>query len=91
MVMNIQNKIKGYIEEFSKGGVESLKYDKLKPILFSCYFCKFNLEFFTSLINIFNSIVKIDPQQNEPFYDVVAILDPLTREAQKMAHLLIVR
>ncbi|XP_019384043.1 PREDICTED: UDP-glucose:glycoprotein glucosyltransferase 2 [Crocodylus porosus] len=37
-----------------------------------------------------HSIVKIDPQQNEPFYDVVAIVDPLTREAQKMAHLLIV-
>uniref|UniRef100_A0A8C3TEF1 UDP-glucose ceramide glucosyltransferase-like 1 n=1 Tax=Chelydra serpentina TaxID=8475 RepID=A0A8C3TEF1_CHESE len=36
-------------------------------------------------------IVKIDPQQNEPFYDVIAIVDPLTREAQKMAHLLIVR
>ncbi|XP_067392935.1 UDP-glucose:glycoprotein glucosyltransferase 2 [Emydura macquarii macquarii] len=37
-----------------------------------------------------HSLVKIDPQQNEPFYDVVAIVDPLTREAQKMAHLLIV-
>uniref|UniRef100_A0A8C0GSJ8 UDP-glucose ceramide glucosyltransferase-like 1 n=1 Tax=Chelonoidis abingdonii TaxID=106734 RepID=A0A8C0GSJ8_CHEAB len=37
-----------------------------------------------------HSIVKIDPQQDEPFYDVIAIVDPLTREAQKMAHLLIV-
>ncbi|KAM6293155.1 UDP-glucose:glycoprotein glucosyltransferase 2 isoform 3-T6 [Porphyrio hochstetteri] len=37
-----------------------------------------------------HSVVKVDPQQNEPFYDVVAIVDPLTREAQKMAHLLIV-
>ncbi|XP_074845374.1 UDP-glucose:glycoprotein glucosyltransferase 2 isoform X2 [Carettochelys insculpta] len=37
-----------------------------------------------------HSLVKIDPQQNEPFYDVIAIVDPLTREAQKMAHLLIV-
>uniref|UniRef100_A0A8C3XW60 UDP-glucose ceramide glucosyltransferase-like 1 n=1 Tax=Chelydra serpentina TaxID=8475 RepID=A0A8C3XW60_CHESE len=46
---------------------------------------------FTFMFNIFfNSIVKIDPQQNEPFYDVIAIVDPLTREAQKMAHLLIV-
>uniref|UniRef100_A0A8B9RT05 UDP-glucose:glycoprotein glucosyltransferase 2 n=1 Tax=Accipiter nisus TaxID=211598 RepID=A0A8B9RT05_9AVES len=37
-----------------------------------------------------HSVVKVDPQQNEPFYDVIAIVDPLTREAQKMAHLLIV-
>ncbi|XP_064360688.1 UDP-glucose:glycoprotein glucosyltransferase 2 isoform X5 [Dromaius novaehollandiae] len=37
-----------------------------------------------------HSVVKIDPQQNQPFYDVIAIVDPLTREAQKMAHLLIV-
>uniref|UniRef100_A0A8B9VPR4 UDP-glucose glycoprotein glucosyltransferase 2 n=1 Tax=Anas zonorhyncha TaxID=75864 RepID=A0A8B9VPR4_9AVES len=35
-------------------------------------------------------IIKVDPQENEPFYDVIAIVDPLTREAQKMAHLLIV-
>ncbi|XP_054048102.1 UDP-glucose:glycoprotein glucosyltransferase 2 isoform X2 [Rissa tridactyla] len=37
-----------------------------------------------------HSVVKVDPQQNEPFYDVIAIVDPLTREAQKMARLLIV-
>ncbi|XP_040394484.1 UDP-glucose:glycoprotein glucosyltransferase 2 [Cygnus olor] len=37
-----------------------------------------------------HSVVKVDPQENEPFYDVIAIVDPLTREAQKMAHLLIV-
>ncbi|XP_027501076.1 UDP-glucose:glycoprotein glucosyltransferase 2 isoform X1 [Corapipo altera] len=37
-----------------------------------------------------HSVVKVDPQQNEPFYDVIAIVDPLTREAQKMSHLLIV-
>ncbi|KAM8819785.1 UDP-glucose:glycoprotein glucosyltransferase 2 [Eudromia elegans] len=37
-----------------------------------------------------HSVVKIDPEQNQPFYDVIAIVDPLTREAQKMAHLLIV-
>lgn len=43
------------------------------------------------LIVFFNSVVKLEPQENEPFYDVIAIVDPLTREAQKMAHLLIVR
>ncbi|XP_050188411.1 UDP-glucose:glycoprotein glucosyltransferase 2 isoform X1 [Myiozetetes cayanensis] len=37
-----------------------------------------------------HSVVKVNPQQNEPFYDVIAIVDPLTREAQKMSHLLIV-
>lgn len=39
----------------------------------------------------FNSVIKVEPQENDPFYDVVAIVDPLTREAQKMTHLLIVR
>uniref|UniRef100_A0A8B9FU72 UDP-glucose ceramide glucosyltransferase-like 1 n=1 Tax=Amazona collaria TaxID=241587 RepID=A0A8B9FU72_9PSIT len=35
-------------------------------------------------------VVKVNHLQDEPFYDVVAIVDPLTREAQKMAQLLIV-
>ncbi|OWK62887.1 UDP-glucose:glycoprotein glucosyltransferase 2 [Lonchura striata] len=34
-------------------------------------------------------VVKFEPQENEPFYDIIAIVDPLTREAQKMTHLLI--
>lgn len=60
---------------------------------FKCYFYKFNSEFSYHLfVNcVFNSVVKIEPQENEPFYDVIAVVDPLTREAQKMAHLLIVR
>ncbi|XP_007942201.1 UDP-glucose:glycoprotein glucosyltransferase 2 [Orycteropus afer afer] len=37
-----------------------------------------------------HSIIKINPQENSMFFDVIAIVDPLTREAQKMAHLLIV-
>uniref|UniRef100_A0A8C8SPY0 UDP-glucose ceramide glucosyltransferase-like 1 n=1 Tax=Pelusios castaneus TaxID=367368 RepID=A0A8C8SPY0_9SAUR len=74
-----------------KGVVKEMGVNSQKPVD-ACYFHKFNLEFFISfmLISFFNSLVKIDPQQNEPFYDVVAIVDPLTREAQKMAHLLIV-
>ncbi|XP_060625468.2 UDP-glucose:glycoprotein glucosyltransferase 2 isoform X2 [Anolis sagrei] len=36
------------------------------------------------------SVLKLDPQQNEPFFDVVGIVDPLTREAQKLSHLLLV-
>nr|XP_030132085.3 UDP-glucose:glycoprotein glucosyltransferase 2 isoform X3 [Taeniopygia guttata] len=37
-----------------------------------------------------HSVVKFEPQENDPFYDIIAIVDPLTREAQKMTHLLIV-
>ncbi|GAB5566430.1 UDP-glucose:glycoprotein glucosyltransferase 2 isoform X1 [Prionailurus iriomotensis] len=36
-----------------------------------------------------HSIIKIKPQENGMFFDVIAIVDPLTREAQKMAQLLI--
>ncbi|XP_036880881.2 UDP-glucose:glycoprotein glucosyltransferase 2 isoform X1 [Manis javanica] len=37
-----------------------------------------------------HSIVKINPPENDMFFDVIAIVDPLTREAQKMTQLLIV-
>uniref|UniRef100_A0A286XKK9 UDP-glucose:glycoprotein glucosyltransferase 1 n=1 Tax=Cavia porcellus TaxID=10141 RepID=A0A286XKK9_CAVPO len=37
-----------------------------------------------------HSIIKINPQGNDVVFDVVAIVDPLTREAQKMAQLLLV-
>ncbi|XP_037655622.1 UDP-glucose:glycoprotein glucosyltransferase 2 [Choloepus didactylus] len=37
-----------------------------------------------------HSIIKISPQENDMFFDVIAIVDPLTREAQKMAQLLTV-
>lgn len=33
----------------------------------------------------------INPQENDVFFDVIGIVDPLTREAQKMAQLLNVR
>uniref|UniRef100_A0A670IBP7 UDP-glucose ceramide glucosyltransferase-like 1 n=1 Tax=Podarcis muralis TaxID=64176 RepID=A0A670IBP7_PODMU len=37
-----------------------------------------------------HSVLKIDPEQkSEPFFDVVGIVDPLSREAQKLSHLLI--
>uniref|UniRef100_A0A3B4WND5 UDP-glucose ceramide glucosyltransferase-like 1 n=1 Tax=Seriola lalandi dorsalis TaxID=1841481 RepID=A0A3B4WND5_SERLL len=35
-------------------------------------------------------MLHLSPRENEVFYDVVAIVDPLTREAQKMSSLLIV-
>ncbi|XP_053166108.1 UDP-glucose:glycoprotein glucosyltransferase 2 isoform X2 [Hemicordylus capensis] len=37
-----------------------------------------------------HSVLKLEPQENEPFFDVVGLVDPLTREAQKLSHLLIV-
>nr|XP_061799479.1 UDP-glucose:glycoprotein glucosyltransferase 2-like [Nerophis lumbriciformis] len=37
-----------------------------------------------------HSVLQLSPRENEVFYDVVAIVDPLTRAAQKMAPLLIV-
>ncbi|XP_074048017.1 UDP-glucose:glycoprotein glucosyltransferase 2 isoform X2 [Macrotis lagotis] len=37
-----------------------------------------------------HSVININPQENDIFYDVIAIVDPLTREAQKMTQLLIV-
>ncbi|XP_003409692.1 UDP-glucose:glycoprotein glucosyltransferase 2 [Loxodonta africana] len=37
-----------------------------------------------------HSIIKINPQEDDMFFDVIAIVDPLTRETQKMAQLLIV-
>ncbi|XP_045667045.1 UDP-glucose:glycoprotein glucosyltransferase 2 isoform X2 [Ursus americanus] len=37
-----------------------------------------------------HSIITINPEENDMFFDVIAIVDPLTREAQKMAQLLIV-
>lgn len=35
-----------------------------------------------------HSIITINPQENDVFFDVIGIVDPLTREAQKMAQLL---
>uniref|UniRef100_A0A4W6FZR6 UDP-glucose glycoprotein glucosyltransferase 2 n=1 Tax=Lates calcarifer TaxID=8187 RepID=A0A4W6FZR6_LATCA len=37
-----------------------------------------------------HSVLHLSPRENEVFYDVVAIVDPLSREAQKMSSLLIV-
>ncbi|XP_037645930.1 UDP-glucose:glycoprotein glucosyltransferase 2 isoform X5 [Sebastes umbrosus] len=37
-----------------------------------------------------HSVLHLSPRENEVFYDVVAVVDPLTREAQKMSPLLIV-
>ena len=38
----------------------------------------------------FNSVLQLAQREDEVFYDVVAIVDPLTRDAQKLAPLLAV-
>lgn len=42
------------------------------------------------LLSVLPSVLQLSPRENELFYDVVAIVDPLTRAAQKMSTLLIV-
>ncbi|KAM9319983.1 UDP-glucose:glycoprotein glucosyltransferase 2 [Gastrophryne carolinensis] len=37
-----------------------------------------------------HSLIKIDPDEAGPFIDVIAVVDPLSREAQQLSHLLIV-
>ncbi|XP_053311337.1 UDP-glucose:glycoprotein glucosyltransferase 2 [Spea bombifrons] len=37
-----------------------------------------------------NSLLKVEPQESGPYFDVIAVVDPLSREAQKMSHFLIV-
>lgn len=39
----------------------------------------------------FYSVLQLAQREDEVFYDVVAIVDPLTRDAQKLAPLLVVR
>lgn len=38
-----------------------------------------------------HSAVKIRPKEEEVYFDVVAVVDPVTRDAQKLAPLLLVR
>ncbi|KAM9804857.1 UDP-glucose:glycoprotein glucosyltransferase 2 [Neosynchiropus ocellatus] len=42
------------------------------------------------LTKVNHSVLHLPPRENEVYYDVVAVVDPLTRQAQKMSHLLIV-
>ncbi|XP_056411572.1 UDP-glucose:glycoprotein glucosyltransferase 2 isoform X1 [Hyla sarda] len=37
-----------------------------------------------------HSLLKVEPHEDGPFINVIAVVDPLSREAQKMSHLLIV-
>ncbi|KAM3933578.1 UDP-glucose:glycoprotein glucosyltransferase 2 [Leptodactylus fuscus] len=37
-----------------------------------------------------HSLIKVEPQEAGPYINVIAVVDPLSREAQRMSHLLIV-
>lgn len=55
-----------------------------------------NFSYFAKLSNVpgFSracSVLRLSPREDEVFFDVVATVDPLTRDAQKLAPLLIVR
>lgn len=50
-----------------------------------------NLTYHVYLPLCCSSVIKINPPENDTFFDVVAIVDPLTRAAQQMAQLLAVR
>ncbi|XP_072850795.2 UDP-glucose:glycoprotein glucosyltransferase 2 [Pogona vitticeps] len=82
-------KIKSLIKEM---GIESKRGSnlvmKLNALLSSMpkMDARRNIEFLKEQ----QSVLKLDPQENEPFFDVIGIVDPLTREAQKLSHLLIV-
>lgn len=39
---------------------------------------------------IFGSAVKIRPREGDVYFDVIAVVDPVTRDAQKLAPLLLV-
>uniref|UniRef100_A0A4W6FZR1 UDP-glucose ceramide glucosyltransferase-like 1 n=1 Tax=Lates calcarifer TaxID=8187 RepID=A0A4W6FZR1_LATCA len=56
------------------------------------YVLLYNLVLLNSLwcAGLLLSVLHLSPRENEVFYDVVAIVDPLSREAQKMSSLLIV-
>lgn len=43
------------------------------------------------LLIFFGSAVKIRPKEGDVYFDVVAVVDPVTRDAQKLAPLLLVR
>uniref|UniRef100_A0A8D0CUX9 UDP-glucose glycoprotein glucosyltransferase 1 n=1 Tax=Sander lucioperca TaxID=283035 RepID=A0A8D0CUX9_SANLU len=42
------------------------------------------------ILFVFNSAVKIRPKEGDVYFDVVAVVDPVTRDAQKLAPLLLV-
>ncbi|XP_036314767.1 UDP-glucose:glycoprotein glucosyltransferase 2 [Pipistrellus kuhlii] len=86
---NLAEKIKGIVENMAISSKKKsdliMKIDALVSSL-PTRESRHNVTFLTEN----HSIIKINPPENDMFFDVIAIVDPLTREAQMMAQLLIV-
>ncbi|XP_013371662.1 PREDICTED: UDP-glucose:glycoprotein glucosyltransferase 2 isoform X2 [Chinchilla lanigera] len=86
---NLAEKIKGVVEsiKFNSKDLSDLvmKVDALLSSL-----PKRTSRYDVTFLKEKHSIMKINPQEKDMVFDVIAIVDPLTREAQKMSHLLVV-
>ncbi|XP_040847161.1 UDP-glucose:glycoprotein glucosyltransferase 2 [Ochotona curzoniae] len=86
---HLAEKIKGIVEtmESNSKSISELvmKIDSLVSSL-----RKFGPRYDVTFLKEDHSVVKINPQENDMFFDVTAVVDPLTREAQRMAQILIV-
>ncbi|XP_016079633.1 PREDICTED: UDP-glucose:glycoprotein glucosyltransferase 2 [Miniopterus natalensis] len=86
---NLAEKIKGIVENMAINSKNKsdlvMKVDALVSSLPTPE-SRYNVAFLKEN----HSIMKVNPQENDMFFDVIAIVDPLTREAQMMAQLLIV-
>ncbi|ELK36720.1 UDP-glucose:glycoprotein glucosyltransferase 2, partial [Myotis davidii] len=86
---NLSEKIKGIVENMAINSKKKsdlvMKIDALVSSL-PTRESRHNVKFLKEN----HSIIRINPQENDMFFDVIAIVDPLTREGQMMAQLLIV-
>ncbi|XP_059540960.1 UDP-glucose:glycoprotein glucosyltransferase 2 [Myotis daubentonii] len=86
---NLSEKIKGIVENMAINSKKKsdlvMKVDALVSSL-PTRESRHNVKFLKEN----HSIIKINPQENDMFFDVIAIVDPLTRKGQMMAQLLIV-
>ncbi|XP_078224542.1 UDP-glucose:glycoprotein glucosyltransferase 2 isoform X4 [Callithrix jacchus] len=86
---NSVEKIKGIVENM---GINSNSMSDLimKVDALTSFLPKDASRYDVTFLKENHSVIKMNPQENDTFFDVIAIVDPLTREAQKMAQLLIV-
>uniref|UniRef100_A0A8C4EQC6 UDP-glucose ceramide glucosyltransferase-like 1 n=1 Tax=Dicentrarchus labrax TaxID=13489 RepID=A0A8C4EQC6_DICLA len=76
-------RIKSKVQQF---GTEEDRYFIPHHSLKSLYFLRLTIDF----VDFFGSAVKIRPKEGDVYFDVVAVVDPVTRDAQKLAPLLLV-
>ncbi|XP_039101650.1 UDP-glucose:glycoprotein glucosyltransferase 2 isoform X1 [Hyaena hyaena] len=87
---NLVEKIKGIVETMKISSKNSMSDLVMKVDALISSLPKRESRYDITFLKENHSIIKINPQDNDMFFDVIAIVDPLTREAQKMAQLLIV-